>query len=37
MDANEVSLVSIRDLGDGHRLAKLTGGVGCLTEAGTTM
>jgi hypothetical protein len=37
MDANEVSLVSIRDLGDGHRLAKLTGGVGCLTEADTTM
>ena len=33
MDANEVSLVSIRDLGDGRRLAKLTGGV----EAGTTM
>jgi hypothetical protein len=37
MDANEVSLVSIRDLGDGHRRANLTGDICCLTEAGTTM
>jgi hypothetical protein len=35
MYANEVSLVSIRDLGDGRRTAKLTGDLGCLTEAGT--
>jgi hypothetical protein len=26
--------VSIRDLGDGRRVAKLTGDLGCLTEAG---
>jgi hypothetical protein len=35
MYANEVSLVSIGDLGDGRRVAKLTGDLGCLTEAGT--
>jgi len=35
MYANEMSLVSIRDLGDGRRVAKLTGDLGCLTEAGT--
>jgi hypothetical protein len=35
MYANEVSLVSIRDLGDGTRVAKLTGALGCATEAGT--
>src|SRR5215211_9408596 len=35
MYANEVSLVSIRDLGDGRRVAKLTGDLGCLTEVGT--
>jgi hypothetical protein len=35
MYANEVSLVSIRDLGDGRRVATLTGDLGCLTEAGT--
>jgi hypothetical protein len=35
MYANEVSLVSIRDLGDGRRVAKLTGALGCATEAGT--
>ncbi len=35
MYANAVSLVSIRDLGDGRRMAKLTGELGCLTEAGT--
>ena len=35
MYAHEVSLVSIRDLGDGRRVAKLTGDLGCLTEAGT--
>jgi hypothetical protein len=35
MYANEMSLVSIRDLGDGLRVAKLTGDLGCLTEAGT--
>lgn len=35
MYANEVSLVSIRDAGDGRRVAKLTGDLGCLTEAGT--
>jgi hypothetical protein len=35
MYANEVSLVSIRDAGDGTRVAKLTGALGCATEAGT--
>lgn len=35
MYAHEVSLVSIRDLGDGRWMAKLTGDLGCLTEAGT--
>src|SRR5215204_1764664 len=35
MYANEMSLFSIRDLGDGRRVAKLTGDLGCLTEAGT--
>ena len=35
MYANEVNLVSIRDLGDGRRVAKLTGALGCATEAGT--
>src|SRR5687768_14583742 len=36
MYANEVSLVSIRDAGGGKRVAKLTGALGCATEAGTT-
>jgi hypothetical protein len=35
MYANEVGLVSIRDLGDGRRVANLTGALGCSTEAGT--
>jgi hypothetical protein len=35
MYANEVSLVSIRDLGDGRRVVRLTGALGCTTEAGT--
>ncbi|MGH2618521.1 MAG: hypothetical protein ACRDJC_25095, partial [Thermomicrobiales bacterium] len=35
MYAHEVSLVSIRDLGDGRRVATLTGDLGCRTEAGT--
>ena len=35
MYANEIKLVSIRDLGDGRRVAKLTGALGCATEAGT--
>jgi hypothetical protein len=35
MYAHAVSLVSIRDLGDGRRVAKLSGELGCLTEAGT--
>lgn len=35
MYANEISLVSIRDAGDGRRIAKLTGALGCATEAGT--
>jgi hypothetical protein len=35
MYANEISLVSIRDAGDGTRVAKLTGALGCATEAGT--
>ncbi len=35
MYANEVTLVSIRDAGDGTRVAKLTGALGCATEAGT--
>jgi hypothetical protein len=34
MYANEIGLVSIRDLGDGRRVAKLTGELGCATEAG---
>jgi hypothetical protein len=35
MYANEVGLVSIRDAGNGTRVAKLTGALGCVTEAGT--
>jgi hypothetical protein len=35
MYANEVTLVSIRDAGNGTRVAKLTGALGCATEAGT--
>jgi hypothetical protein len=35
MYANEVSLVSIRDAGNGTRVSKLTGALGCATEAGT--
>jgi len=35
MYANEVSLVSIREAGNGTRVAKLTGALGCSTEAGT--
>jgi hypothetical protein len=35
MYANEVKLVSIRDAGNGTRVAKLTGALGCATEAGT--
>jgi hypothetical protein len=35
MYANEVSLVGIYDLGNGRRLARLTGSLGCITEAGT--
>ena len=35
MYANEISLVSIRDPGNGTRVAKLTGALGCATEAGT--
>ena len=35
MYANEITPVSIRDLGDGRRVAKLTGALGCATEAGT--
>jgi hypothetical protein len=35
MYAHEISLVSIRDGGDGTRIAKLTGDLGCLTEVGT--
>jgi len=35
MYAKEMSLVSIRDAGGGTRVAKLTGDLGCLTEAGT--
>src|SRR5215212_9627030 len=35
MYANEVSLVSIRDAGEGTRVAKRRGGVGWGTEAGT--
>ena len=33
MYANEVTLVSIRDAGNGTRVAKLTGALGCATEA----
>src|SRR5215218_2739338 len=33
--ANEVPLVSVRDAGNGTRVAKLTGALGCATEAGT--
>ena len=32
---HEIGLVSIRDPGDGRRVAKLTGDLGCATEAGT--
>jgi hypothetical protein len=35
MYANEIKLVSIRDAGNGTRVAKLTGALGCATEAGT--
>lgn len=35
MYANHISLVSIRDVGDGTRVARLTGDLGCITEAGT--
>jgi hypothetical protein len=35
MYAHEISLVSITDGGNGTRIAKLTGDLGCLTEAGT--
>jgi hypothetical protein len=35
MYAKDMSLVSIRDAGGGTRVAKLTGDLGCLTEAGT--
>ena len=35
MYAKDMSLVSIRDAGGGKRVAKLTGDLGCLTEAGT--
>ena len=35
MYAHEMSLASIRDAGGGKRVAKLTGALGCLTEAGT--
>jgi hypothetical protein len=35
MYANDVRLVGIYDLGGGKRLAKLTGNLGCSTEAGT--
>jgi hypothetical protein len=35
MYANEISLVGIYDLGDGKHLARLTGALGCTTEAGT--
>ena len=35
MYANDVSLTGISDLGGGKRMAKLTGNLGCSTEAGT--
>jgi hypothetical protein len=35
MYAKDMSLVSITDAGGGRRVAKLTGDLGCLTEAGT--
>ncbi len=35
MYANHISLVSIREAGDGTRVARLTGDLGCITEAGT--
>ena len=35
MSANDVSLTGISDLGGGKRMAKLTGNLGCSTEAGT--
>jgi hypothetical protein len=35
MYANDVSLTGIYDLGGGKRMAKLTGNLGCTTEAGT--
>jgi hypothetical protein len=35
MYANEISLVSIQDMGNGATMAKLTGDLGCLTEVGT--
>jgi hypothetical protein len=36
MYARDVNLVSVGDAGDGKRVAKLTGDLGCATEAGTT-
>src|SRR4029450_9390134 len=35
MYANELTLVSIRNLGNGTRVAKLTGALNCATEART--
>jgi hypothetical protein len=35
MYANDISLTGIYDLGGGKRMAKLTGNLGCTTEAGT--
>jgi hypothetical protein len=35
MSANDISLTGISDLGGGKRMAKLTGNLGCSTEAGT--
>ncbi len=36
MYARDVNLVSVQDAGGGKRVAKLTGDLGCATEAGTT-
>jgi hypothetical protein len=35
MYANDISLVSVQDMGNGAKTAKLTGDLGCLTEVGT--
>src|SRR6187551_2681767 len=35
MYANDISLVSVQDMGNGAKMAKLTGDLGCLTEVGT--